>query len=103
MQYARVVVYIEVFLVSTYPNVPNLEFQSYDTGLVITLLKGVVAQGYANFQKLVRMAIRHVPRFRILNLGTCIITIDNILQKFAYPWATRFADFIGFSGEPHLK
>ncbi len=39
----------------------------------------------------------------ILNIGTCIITIDTILQIFAYPCATRYADFIGFSGEPHLK
>ena len=29
--------------------------------------------------------------------------IDTILQKFAYPCATRYADFIGFSEEPHLK
>ncbi len=36
----------------------------------------------------------------ILNLETCIITIDTILQKFAYPCATRYADFIRFSGEP---
>ncbi len=46
----------------------------------------VVAQGYANFQKLVRMAIRHV-----LNLGTSIITTDTILQKFAYPCTTGHA------------
>ncbi len=39
----------------------------------------------------------------ILNLGTCIITIDTILQKFAFPCATRYADFIGLSGEPNLK
>ncbi len=39
----------------------------------------------------------------ILNIGTCIITIDTILQIFAYPCATRYADFIGFSPEPHLK
>ena len=51
---------------------------------------GVVAEGYANFQKLVRIAIS-------------IITIDTILHIFAYPCATRYADFIGFSGEPHLN
>ena len=39
----------------------------------------------------------------IQNIGTCIITIDTILQIFAYPCATRYAHFIGFSGEPHLK
>ncbi len=33
----------------------------------------------------------------------CMITIDTILQKFAYPCAKRYADFIGFSGAPHLK
>ncbi len=56
---------------------------------------GVVAEGYANFQKLVSIAIRRLPIIRI--------TIDTILQIFAYPCATRYADFIGFSGEPHLK
>ncbi len=43
---------------------------------------------YANFQKTAWMRI---------------ITIDTILQKFAYPCARRYADFIGLSGEPHLK
>ena len=41
------------------------------------------------------MAIRHTPIFRI--------TIDTILQKLAYPCATRYADFIRFSGKPHLN
>ncbi len=39
---------------------------------------GVVAEAYANLPKLVRMAIRYVPRFRIA-------TIDTILQKSEKP------------------
>ena len=57
---------------------------------------GLVAQGYANFQKMVWMAI-------ILKIGKCKIVIHTNFWKFEYPCATRYADFIGFSPKPHLK
>ncbi len=56
---------------------------------------GSLQRGMQISKKLVRIAIRRIPIFRI--------TIDTILQIFAYPCAKRYADFIGFSGEPHLN
>ena len=58
-----------------------------------------VAQGYTNVQKLICVTFFCL----FLNLGTCIIGIHTALQKFAYPCATRYADFIGFYGTPPLK
>ncbi len=60
---------------------------------------GLVNLSFENFQKMVWMTIVLIHAV----FATCIITIDTILQIFAYPCATRYADFIGFSGEPHLK
>ncbi len=33
----------------------------------------------------------------------CIIAIHTILRKFVYPCATRYVDFIGLYGTPHLN
>ncbi len=49
---------------------------------------GLVAQGYANFQKMV---------------WKCKIAIHTNFWKFEYPCATRYADFIGLSPKPHLN
>ena len=73
----------------------------------------IISQGYqyANFQKTEWMTIVHLPRFRIkhwkfsviLNFGTCIIHIDTVLEGFAYPCETRYADFAWVCGTHHLK
>ena len=35
--------------------------------------------------------------------GTCIIPIDAVLEGFAYPCETRYADFASVYSTPHLK
>ncbi len=72
-----------------------------------------VAQGYTNFLKPLSITITHLHRFRI-RVSLCVletpdvrprpvIFIHTVLQKFACPFATRYADFIGFYGTPPLK
>ncbi len=57
-----------------------------------------VSQGYSNFRKTAWMTIVH-----LLNLVTCIIHIHTVLEGFAYPRETRYADFAWVYGTSHLK
>ena len=41
--------------------------------------------------------------YSILNLMTCIIHIHTVLEGFAYPCETRYADFAWVCGTPHLN
>ena len=51
----------------------------------------LVAQGYANFCKMVSIVIIGVPRL-ILNIGVCLIAILTNFWTFAYPSATTLSD-----------
>ncbi len=56
---------------------------------------GLVAQGYANFQKNGMDGHYTLPYI--------IMAIHTNFWKFEYTCATRYADFIRFSPRPHLK
>ncbi len=57
------------------------------------------------FQKLLCITIIHLPRFRIKQqkYSENIIVIHTVVQKFAYPCAIRYVDFMRFYGTLSLK
>ena len=58
-------------------------------------------RGMQIVKKLVWRAVRRFPRF--LNVGTHIVHIHTVLEGFAYPCETGYADFVKFYGTAHLN